>query len=261
MLQSIHDSSTQSESLFCHTSLLKLLAEGSNHGPLEAWTVPMCTQQMTNSHRFRWQGLPTTSVMGRSHTYGRSACRTKRMLDGVRLRPPNLHPTRVHPSLSNQLYKRGDGHAPPVMSQNDDLYRHTQLLRWTLTARTAAPHCEAQSLRHLVLRPVLETHDLRRCPEAVNKHLLATCILCNHWCTLEALCRSHEDMSLKLLDLAVDEARNEHSLPADHFLANPLNIEAAKNMIKGDSSLVADEKTWLYTIVNNVESGERFFVA
>lgn len=66
-------------------------------------------------------------------------------------------------------------------------------------------------------------------------------------------CRCHEDMSLKLLDLAVEEA--SEGLPEDHFLRQQENIDAAKNMIMGVTEGIDIEKTWLYTIVNNRQSG------
>lgn len=60
-------------------------------------------------------------------------------------------------------------------------------------------------------------------------------------------------MSLKLLDLAVEEA--SEGLPEDHFLRQQENIDAAKNMIMGVTEGIDIEKTWLYTIVNNRQSG------
>ena len=70
---------------------------------------------------------------------------------------------------------------------------------------------------------------------------------------LPASCRCHEDMSLKLLDLAVEEACK--GLPEEHFLNREENIDAAKNMILGVTDGVDPEKTWLYTIVCNRQSG------
>jgi hypothetical protein len=64
-------------------------------------------------------------------------------------------------------------------------------------------------------------------------------------------------MSEKLLDLAVEEACSTFNLPEDHFLRSSANINAAKNMIAGDSKDVGPEKAWLYTIVCNKNSGVR----
>ena len=60
-------------------------------------------------------------------------------------------------------------------------------------------------------------------------------------------------MSLKLLDLAVEGA--SEGLPEEHFLRQEDNISAVRNMIMGVTDGVAPEKTWLYTIVNNRQSG------
>lgn len=60
-------------------------------------------------------------------------------------------------------------------------------------------------------------------------------------------------MSLKLLEMAVQEC--SEGLPEEHFLRQPDNIEAVKNMIMGVTAGVEPGKTWLYTIVNNRQSG------
>lgn len=60
-------------------------------------------------------------------------------------------------------------------------------------------------------------------------------------------------MSLKLLDLAVEDASK--GLPEEHFLRQEHNISAVRNMIMGVTDGVVPEKTWLYTIVNNRQSG------
>lgn len=68
-------------------------------------------------------------------------------------------------------------------------------------------------------------------------------------------CREHEDMSEKLLDLAVEEACEVYNLAEDHFLRNTANIAAAKNMIAGGGTDISPEKAWLYSIVCNKRSG------
>jgi hypothetical protein len=62
-------------------------------------------------------------------------------------------------------------------------------------------------------------------------------------------------MSLALMDLAVEEAVEFHNLPEDHFLSDPNNIAAAKDMIEGRTKGCDPAKAWLYTIVNDVTSG------
>lgn len=67
---------------------------------------------------------------------------------------------------------------------------------------------------------------------------------------------SHEDMSEKLLDAAVQEAVTSYELPKYHFLRNPDNVDAVKAMIRGDAGGVPAPKKWLYNIVCNDRSGE-----
>lgn len=67
---------------------------------------------------------------------------------------------------------------------------------------------------------------------------------------------SHEDMSERLLEAAVQETVAECSLPADHFLCCQDNLAAVKAMIRGDSTAVEAPKKWLYSIVCNDRSGE-----
>jgi hypothetical protein len=67
-------------------------------------------------------------------------------------------------------------------------------------------------------------------------------------------CRRHEDMSMRLVDLAVEEAKELFDLK-NHFLCSTENVEAIKRMIAGDTSHVAPGKAWLYTLVNNTKTG------
>eukprot|EP00892_Ulva_mutabilis_P007280 jgi/Ulvmu1/4924/UM203_0003.1 len=67
----------------------------------------------------------------------------------------------------------------------------------------------------------------------------------------------HEQVSLDMLDMAVAEIRNKGDLPVDHFLNDDRNIFAVKAMITGSDggNDVLLSKAWLYTIVNNSQSG------
>lgn len=56
-------------------------------------------------------------------------------------------------------------------------------------------------------------------------------------------------MSLRMLDLAVEE------LPRDHFLRRPPVLQMAKDLIRGDGSNLPPGKKWLASIICDVSSG------
>jgi hypothetical protein len=147
-----------------------------------------------------------------------------------------------------------------VVSSQHDLQRFT------------AEECRATKQELLQLELAGFAHDLGHGPFShLWEKYLRSVDGSQHWCGAAhgplgssvafpvqdtSLCyRSHESMSERLLDLAVQEVVAEFQLPADHFLQNPDNIRAVKCMIQGDTSNVPAAKRWLYTIVCNEQSG------